>query len=33
MSDYRCAYCKRELNSLDEVCKCGNALGVVDWSQ
>jgi hypothetical protein len=31
MSDYRCAYCDRELNSLDETCECGNALGVMDW--
>jgi DNA-directed RNA polymerase subunit RPC12/RpoP len=30
MSDYRCAYCGRELAELDEVCKCGNALGVLD---
>jgi len=31
MSEYRCAYCDRELNSLDEICECGNALGVMDW--
>jgi len=30
MSDYKCAKCGRELASLDEVCKCGNALGVLD---
>lgn len=30
MSEYRCAYCGRELSDLDEVCDCGNALGVVD---
>jgi hypothetical protein len=29
MSDYKCAYCDRELASLDEVCECGNALGVI----
>jgi len=30
MSEYKCAYCGRELHSLDEVCECGNALGVMD---
>jgi len=30
MSDYKCAKCGRELASLDEVCDCGNALGVLD---
>jgi DNA-directed RNA polymerase subunit RPC12/RpoP len=30
MSDYRCAYCGRDLDELDEVCECGNALGVLD---
>jgi len=30
MSEYKCAYCDRELSELDEVCECGNALGVVD---
>ncbi len=30
MSDYRCAYCGRDLDELDEVCDCGNALGVLD---
>ena len=30
MSDYKCAYCGRELDDLDEICDCGNALGVVD---
>ena len=29
MSDYECAYCGRELADLDEVCDCGNALGVL----
>jgi hypothetical protein len=29
MSDYECAYCGRELERLDEVCDCGNALGVL----
>ena len=24
MSDYRCAYCGRELDELDEVCECGS---------
>lgn len=31
MSEYKCSYCGRELQSLDEVCECGNALGVMDW--
>jgi DNA-directed RNA polymerase subunit RPC12/RpoP len=30
MSEYKCAYCGRELESLDEICECGNALGVLD---
>ena len=30
MSDYKCAYCDRALGSLDDVCECGNALGVMD---
>lgn len=30
MTEYKCAYCGRELASLDEVCECGNALGVLD---
>lgn len=30
MSDYKCAYCDRPLDDLDEVCECGNALGVLD---
>jgi DNA-directed RNA polymerase subunit RPC12/RpoP len=30
MTDYKCAYCDRELAELDEVCECGNALGVLD---
>jgi len=30
MSEYKCAYCGRELDSLDEICECGNALGVLD---
>jgi len=30
MSDYKCAKCGRELASLDEICDCGNALGVLD---
>jgi DNA-directed RNA polymerase subunit RPC12/RpoP len=30
MSDYKCAYCGRELARLDETCDCGNALGVMD---
>jgi hypothetical protein len=30
MSDYKCAYCGRSLSELDEVCTCGNALGVLD---
>jgi len=30
MSDYKCAYCGRELTELDEICECGNALGVLD---
>lgn len=30
MSGYKCAYCGRELDNLDEVCECGNALGVLD---
>lgn len=30
MSDYKCAYCGRELDSLDAICDCGNALGVMD---
>lgn len=29
MSEYKCAYCGRELAELDEVCECGNALGVL----
>lgn len=28
--DYRCAYCDRPLGSLEEVCECGNAVGVLD---
>jgi len=32
MSDYKCAYCGRELSALDEVCECGNALGVPDYA-
>lgn len=30
MTEYTCAYCGRELSELDEVCQCGNALGVID---
>lgn len=30
MSEYKCAHCGRELSSLDEICDCGNALGVLD---
>lgn len=30
MSDYKCAYCDRELDELDELCECGNKLGVLD---
>jgi DNA-directed RNA polymerase subunit RPC12/RpoP len=30
MTDYKCAYCGRKLAELDEVCECGNALGVID---
>lgn len=30
MSDYRCSYCGRDLEAIDEVCECGNALGVLD---
>jgi len=30
MSDYKCARCGRALAELDEVCDCGNALGVLD---
>lgn len=30
MSDYKCSYCGRELSSLEEICECGNALGVID---
>jgi len=30
MSEYRCAYCGRELAALDETCDCGNAVGVGD---
>lgn len=30
MADYKCAHCGRSLNDLDEVCECGNALGVLD---
>jgi|AntRauMinimDraft_1070381.scaffolds.fasta_scaffold00157_3 DNA-directed RNA polymerase subunit RPC12/RpoP len=30
MSDYKCSYCGRSLSALDEVCDCGNALGVLD---
>ena len=29
MSEYECAYCGRELEELDAVCDCGNALGVL----
>jgi len=28
-SEYRCAYCGRDLDELDEVCRCGNAVGVL----
>jgi hypothetical protein len=28
--DYRCAMCGRGLSRLDEVCDCGNALGVLN---
>lgn len=30
MSGYKCAYCGRSLDTLDEICECGNALGVLD---
>jgi len=30
MSDYKCARCGRSLTDLDEICECGNALGVLD---
>jgi DNA-directed RNA polymerase subunit RPC12/RpoP len=30
MTDYKCARCGRQLADLDEVCQCGNALGVID---
>jgi len=30
MTEYKCAYCGRELAELDDVCDCGNALGVLD---
>jgi len=29
MTECECAYCGRELASLDETCDCGNALGVL----
>jgi len=29
MIEYECAYCGRDLDALDEVCDCGNALGVL----
>lgn len=29
-AEYRCAYCDRDLDELDEVCECGNALGVLN---
>jgi len=30
MSEYKCSYCNRPLASLDELCDCGNKLGVLD---
>ena len=30
MTEYRCSVCGRELASLDELCECGNCLGVLD---
>lgn len=32
MSDYKCAKCGRSLSELDELCECGNKLGVLDHS-
>lgn len=30
MTEYRCSHCGRELDELDEICECGNAVGVLD---
>jgi len=30
MSDYKCSYCGRSLSQLDDVCQCGNSVGVLD---
>jgi len=29
-TEYHCAYCGRALAALDDVCDCGNAVGVLD---